>query len=550
MKKTLAPLLAGLMLALTLAGCGAPAPGPSGGSGSSTGAPGGTDIINIVMFGSPDGFMPYLGSGGMYTTTAANGLIYEALTKLDGDFNVQPCLAADWTVSEDSLTYTFNLRRDVKWQDGTPFTAGDVLFTFKMILDPRWTGTGSPYLMSVKGAEAYKNGQAGDVEGLAAPDDYTVVVTMEQPYAPFLECMQGSLPILPAHMFEGLDIADYAAAPIAKAPMGTGPCVFGRYVTDQYVEYDMNRDYYGGTPKFDKLILKIMNSDLALLAFEKGELDITTNVAMGTMPAADYDLLMDMDAVKVVTFETSGIQFMTINYAKKELADPRFRQAVSYAIDRETMAAQLLGTLGTPAYTSVPPFSPYYKGDTAPLKYDPDKARALLADLGWDQSRVLTLQVPRGEVVRERMAPIVQQYLAAAGIQVELQFGEFASILPSVSDKSYDLAFFGTGSTMIDPDAAYYSYFYSGQTRDAGGWNMGGYQNADMDRLLDAGRATADTTRRKELYGEVQDIEAGDPNFINFYFEKALAVVSNRVTGVTPSASGFAWDILNWEVAA
>ena len=507
-----------------------------------------TSIINLVMFSSPDGFVSYFGAGGLYTNMAANGLIFESLTKLNDKWEICPALADSWTISDDSLVYTFNLNKDAKWHDGEPFTAKDVAFTLKCLMDPEWSGAASPYVIGVKGGVAYKNGDADDVEGIKIIDDHTIELTMEKPYAPFLEGLAANIPILPEHLLGDTAVADLPQSPFLHSPIGTGPAKFNQYVTDQYVEYDMNKEYYRGAPKFDKLILKIMTSDLALTAFMKGELDATTNSGLGTMPATDYETLLGVEGIKVESYATNTVQFITLNYAKSEISDVRFRQAVVHAIDKESIVEQLLGGIGTPVSSSIPPFSPYYNPDVPQREYSPEKAKELLAEMDWDSDTTLILSVPKGQVMRERMAPIIQQYLAAVGIKVELEFGEFASLVEQIETAEFDMALFGVGAAMIDPNAAYLNYFHSSQTRSNGGWNMGNYNNPEVDRLLEEGTATTDMEERKAIYNRMQEIEYETPNFLNIYFENAVGVISDRVSGIVFSATGPIWNIVEWEV--
>ncbi|MDR2519514.1 MAG: ABC transporter substrate-binding protein [Eubacteriaceae bacterium] len=545
MKKTFAKPLAALALAAAMlfSSC------EGGGSGDGESPTGNSSpkVVNMVMFSSPDGFISYLGGGGLYTNMAGN-LVFEGLTRVDNNFNLLPGLADSWEISADSLTYTLHLNEQAKWHDGTPFTSADVAFTYKLLLNKDFTGSGSPYLINIQGAEEYKSGAAQDVPGIQIIDPHTIKIVMSTPYAPFLEYNAGTICILPEHLLKDVPIADIATADVRFNPVGTGPAVFNKYVTDQYVEYDMNKDYYRGTPKFDKLILKIMTSDAALVAFENGELDLTTNTGLGTMPASDLESLKAIAGVKVETYATTTVQFISVNVANPVLSDVRFRQAMNYAIDKKAIIDNLISGVGTVSYTSIPEFSPYYDASVARKSYDPEKAKALLNEMGWDTSKELVLFVPKGQVVRERMAPLIQSYLKDVGVTVKLEFGEFATLVAEITKGNYDLAMFGTGAAIIDPNAAYFNFFHSVQTRDVGGWNMGHYKNEEFDRLLEEGTATTDVAARKEIYNRIQAIEADESAFVNIYFESAVGVLSNRMKNVILSAAGPCWNIVEWDL--
>lgn len=276
-------------------------------------------VINLMMFSAPDTFNPYF-SKGNYGKYAGGELVLNSLFEYNPDWELIPSLATDYSISDDGKEYIFFLQKDVNWHDGKPFTVRDVVFTFKSIMDPGWSGTGYVSLKSIIGAEDYKAGLSQDVPGLEIVDDYTLKIKLENPYSPFIEGVGIGLWILPEHAFDGINASDMASAPFSTAPIGTGPMIFVDYVQDQYVEYDTDPTYFLGAPKFDKLILKVVAADIALAALEKGEIDASTRVGMGTVNVSDYEKVKEMNNLNVTTFKTSSYQELVVNVTKPYLS--------------------------------------------------------------------------------------------------------------------------------------------------------------------------------------------------------------------------------------
>lgn len=549
MKKNLLVILSVLMILALLSGCSTPKDPDDTGldtSGNGKTSTDGKKIVNIVMYSAPDTFNPYF-SKGNYGKYAGGELVMSTLLKYTDEWELVPSLSERYEISDDGKEYTFFLNEKATWHDGTPFTSKDVAFTMQSVMDPDWYGTGYVEVELVIGAKDYKDGKTTSVPGIEIVDDHTITIKLEEPYAPFLEAVGKGFWMLPAHMFEGIEVADFEKAPFSSAPIGTGPVKFVKYVTDQYVEYDTYKDYYLGAPKFDKLILKVIPADLALAAFEKGEVDATTRPGLGTINISDYEKIKTMPNLDINIYKTESNQNMTINNTKPYLSDKRVRQALYYAIDKEGIVNQLFQGIATVAKGPLPETTPWFNTNLIKYDYNVEKAKQLLQEANWDPNQKIVMAVPKGNIMRERSAPIIQQNLQDIGMKVELEFMEFPTLMAQIEAQEYDVCLLGTSTGMIDPDSNLYSFLHSSQWRPTG-WNSANFKNADLDKLLDKAAIEVDVEKRKELYNEIQDLVMEELPYLYLYYEDNVGAVSKHIKNAVPNSLGIEWNIQDWEV--
>lgn len=497
--------------------------------------------VNLFISSSPDTFLPHY-SIGAYARHMGN-LMYPRLLRYLGDTTLAPYLAESWEISADGLVYTFNLAEGVTWTDGEPVTADDVVWTYTMPFHADFAGTRS-IDAPIVGAAAYKAGEADSISGLEAVDDYTLQITLEKPFAPFLENVAQFYWILPEHVFSSTPVAEMDKISEARTPTVTsGPLNFVQYQTDQYVEFDRNENFFLGAPIIEKFIYKIMKADVALAQFETGELDTTTKVGVLLPEYADKLATLDVDVYAV---GGSAVQSMGINHRREYFQDPRVRQALVAAIDREAIVEALLAGYGEVPNSKVPSFSPYYNPEVAGLNaYDPDKAKALLEEAGWDFDRELILTVPTGNIIRERSGPIIQQYLQAIGLNVTIETMDFASQSARVNENNVDLWLVGNSYTTFDPDET--ASFHS-ESLPPNGWNSWYWNNPEADAALEAGMAGTTFEERKVAYDKMQMVMAEDVPVVFLYLPQDLHAVSSRLQGAVPVPVGIEWNIWEWHL--
>jgi peptide/nickel transport system substrate-binding protein len=344
--------------------------------------------------------------------------IFDQLVHLDENANLVPQLAASWEVSDDGRQYLFHLRDDVTWHDGQPFTASDVAFTYTMLVDPR---SGSRYrslASPIRGTDEYSRGEAQTVEGLRVLDDATIEMELSRPNFGFVPSM--GFPIMPAHILgdlgadEELDSTDFAL----RSPIGTGPFSLESHSPGGDAVFASNPTFWGGSPQVDRIILRRLDDEKALEAFEAGEIDIMF------IDALDAKRVLARPGVVVKAFTTNEYRTIVFNPDNPILSDRRVREAILIAIDREAIVTDVLKGMGNVVYSHLimPEWTVNHDLD-GQYPHNPERARALLAEAGHGAGFSLGITTGPGAIPARHNAPFlgeVQRYLAEVGIETEV----------------------------------------------------------------------------------------------------------------------------------
>lgn len=503
-------------------------------------ARGGT--ANIAMWSITGSFLPHYAVSN-YEKYIGN-LVFHSLYAYNEDIELTPRLASGVEIDEAGTTYTFSLRDNISWHDGTPFTANDVAFTYRLMLDPEYIGTRTSNLMSIEGAQAYRAGEADDVAGIEVVDDHTIRITTEYPDAVFMEAVAKELWILPEHVLGDVPPADVGQHSLARAPVvGTGPFQFVRYAEGQYIEFKRFDDYFLGSPCLDSIVVKIVSPSIALAQLQSGEIDIVEGEVSSLEPR-DVERVRTIPGVEPVLYTTSGIQVMSINLRKPYLQDKRVRQALAHAIDRQAIVDHLLLGYGEVAHGPLNSEDAFFNPDMTRHEYDPERARELLEEAGWDFGRTLTLMYPTGNRVRELSAPVIQANLQAVGLKVELSLVDFAAQTAAAREGVPDFWLSGSYLPLFDPQTILYSY-HSSQIPPAG-YNMTHFQHPRIDEILDTAGRTVDHAYRAELYAELQEILAEEQPEVPLYFNQSIAAVSDKLKNAHPGPWDATWNVYSW----
>lgn len=489
-------------------------------------------------------WFPTRTSGGV--ETQLYDLIFSRLIRFDADYNLIPDLAESWEISDDATVFTFNLRQDVTWSDGTPFTARDVMFTYKLAMTAEAAASQYNRLSQVLGAPEFNAGETDEVEGLAMPDDYTFQITLASPNVAFLigAAHNNSLIwIAPEHMLGDLDPANIDQHPFAQNPsVGTGPFTFVEYVPDQYVLVERNPNYFLGAPLLSQVYLRLSAPATQLAQLETGELHV-----MQAITARDADRLADSEVVDIVP--TPGVGIFQTAIMNERFPDKRVRQAFMYGVDRAALMDVVLRGQGRLVTSAVigPEWAQY--DDLNMYEYDPDMARQLLEEAGWDSERTVQLIWPQGYQDVELAAPVFQQQLAEVGINIELvPMDEAAFEALVVEEADFDLAWFGGGAYFLDPDVS--SAYYATQNWTPNGGNTTHYSNEELDQLYIDGRGTPDIEQRTEIYYQVAHILNEDVPTIFWWSENMIWGINKRLQGVVPGPNtDIHWNIQEWSFA-
>ena len=464
-----------------------------------------------------------------------SGRIHESLVAYDEKGNQVGRIATGAPrISSDGLTFTFTLRKDVKFNDGHPLTSDDVRFTYDLIFDPKYKAVKS---QSRATWEQY-------VQELQNPDPYTFIVKLKKIYAPFatgLGVGAGQNGILPKHILgsltaEQINTAEYNTNPTVSA----GPYKFVEWKKGQQITMARNDLYFRGAPYLDNWIFLIVGSNLDILnKLTTGEVDI------GNIDPSQADQAKTVDHLNVLSYPGFNYEFIAFNLRAEKPAsvffkDKRVRQAMLYALDREAMAKAIYFGYAAVADSAIPPLSWAYNKDAAPkYRFDKQKAQQLLDAAGWTRGASgireqngkpfkFEMITGAGQKVRENLLLAFQQAWKDVGIDATPKYVDFNKVLvPALLDnRDFDLVLIGL-SFGIDPNP---DQFHS-RNISPGNFNEPGWVNADADKLIDDAASTYDRSKRKDFYFKLQNIINDDPSQPPLFFGTNPQGINKRVQG-------------------
>ena len=414
--------------------------------------------------------------------------MFNGLIQFDQKLDPQPNLAERWQVAPDGKSYTFFLRKGVKWHDGQPFTAADVKFTFEEVL--------------LKYHSRTKAGLENVLAGIDTPDETTVLFRFKEPYAPLLRRLDVvEAPILPRHVYAGKDIQTNDAN---LKPIGTGPFKFAEYVKGDRIRMVRNPDYFKpGLPYLDEVIFRIIpQNTTALLALEQGEVDYASDV-----PGPEIARLQSSKAVSLVKAPAGPggsfcIDQMFFNLSRPPLDKLEVRQAFAYGINRQQVLDQVRfgqGRIATGPIASTMGWA--YNPNVTKYEFSVAKAKEALAKAGVSNLAVTFVQA----TAFQRIAEVVKQNMAEVGVKVELKTLDVTAANEQMFvRKDFDL---GIGSYCggPDPEVGVTRAYVSSNIGPIVFSNGAGYRNTRVDELFAQGASTVDQAQRTRLYGEIQD---------------------------------------------
>lgn len=423
--------------------------------------------------------------------------VYDTLVEPDADLQMRPALAASWDVTPDQLTWTFHLRSGVTFHDGSPFTADDVVYTYRRIIDEEL-------------ANVDKLSAVGDIR---ATNPSTVVIRLKQPSPNLLTNLGG---------FKGMAIVqrkNVESGQIATHPIGTGPFSFQGQKSGDSITLDANPDYWGGAPKVAGVIFRfIPEKSTALSALQAGEIDWTDSI-----PTQRVNQLRDDDSVNLAVVPSNDYWYFALNEARQPWDDVRVRQAISYAIDRDAIVTAT--SYGTAAANQLAiPKGSYWYTDYDKYRYDIDQAKRLLAEAN-ASPRSLDMLVTTEYPETVTAAQIIADNLAPLDITVNIRTVDFATWLDEQNSGHFDMLMMGWLGN-IDPDDYYYAQHHSKGTS-----NAQKFSNPEVDRLLDAGRVETNQQARAEDYRRAATIIADQCSYIYLYNPSVIQAWNKDMSG-------------------
>lgn len=547
--RILSLLLAGVM-ALGLTACGASNAGAAADetgsaavsteSASSDTAASGEKIINVGVTNTLGSLNPLLLNGGEINKYAT-GLMFLPLMELDADLNFEGMLA-DSITTEDNKNFIVHIDDAATWSDGTPVTADDVVYTALRLASPVIGNTAMMYyVFEGVGDDGFVEEGAESIDGIQKVDDKTVQFTTkeEMPITTFENSYARYLLTLPKHVIEQYSEEELSTADWFNHPdVVSGPFIVTDFDVDHYISYEANKDYWKGAPKIDKLNIKIVDGSQLYAGLQSGEIDITQQT-MSDIPQEDYESVEALDNVEVVY--GSPVTNQSVFIQTKNVPDVKVRQAMLYAIDRQQILEELLNGHGEIVDGFLSSASPFYDDSLTPISYDPEKAKALLEEAGWDGSQTIRFYVNSGDSTFVNAASIIAAEWAAVGIKAEIQTVDFATLMSVAGTEDYDVLAVQYTYAPVDPypDVA---WLLGGE----GSWT--GYSDDTLNDALTKSQLTSDPEETKELFSVVDKKVQEDVPMFSAYVISAQGAVSKRITGATPSVYGFFNDVQNWDV--
>ncbi|MBK5241314.1 ABC transporter substrate-binding protein [Clostridium sp.] len=516
-RKFIAIMLTGaLVLGTVLTGCGSSASNNAAKPATEDTAT--TKTLVYSQGADPRGLDPAYVDDGESAKVISN--VYEGLIKYkDGSTEIEPCLALDWEISEDGKEYTFNLRQDVKFQDGTPFNADAVIFNVERQLPPKATDD-MPYA-------SFTYGQVAKIEKTG---DYSVKFTLTSKYTPFLANLAMSLA---APVVSPTAVAKFGDKFIEN-PVGTGPYSFVSWDKNQSLKLTKFDGYWGDKPKVDNVVFKFTkeNSVRASDLMTGG-----TDIIDGVDPN-DIEKLKS-EGMEIYQSDGMNINYMAFNCSREPFNDPALREAISHAIDREELVKYLYQGYSSVANSPLPTFIPGYDKDVEPYNYDADKAKQMLKDAGKSdlEVKIITYSNPRpyNTVGGQKLAESVQNYLAKIGVTATIDSYNWTDYKGKLANGEGDIFFYGWTGDNGDADN-FLSLFDSNEIKST--LNSAQYSNPAVDALLLKGRELENGEERNKIYKELQEIVAKDAPWLPISHSQALAAYSPNVTGFSMHPTG------------
>ena len=431
--------------------------------------------------------------------------LFDGLVQFDQTLTIAPALAQFWKASRDGLTWTFTLRKGVKFHHGREMTAEDVVYSLTRILDPAVKSGSADLFASIKGAQEFREGKAKQVSGLTVLDRYTVQVVLTEALVPFVSVLAvGHAKIVPK------EVVEQQGEAFGARPIGTGPFKFARWERAKEIVLVANPDYFDGPPKLSRVLYRIFPGeefDAMYEQFERGNLEDTP------VPTQGYRRVLTTAHSVYVKRPMFSVRFYGLNTRIKPLDDRRVRQALIFAIDREALVAEVYRDRYILARGILPPgmmsFDPNVKG----FVYDPRRARELLAQAGYPEGRGLpSIPIWSGVKLEKLLQEHeqIKKYLAAVGIHAEFHYEtNWPSFSAMLAQGKFPIFLYAWSADVPHPDNFLFKLFYSRSPR-----NFTGYSNQVVDDLLLQAKRERDLQRQTDLYRQAEQVVLDDAPII------------------------------------
>jgi ABC-type transport system substrate-binding protein len=454
--------------------------------------------------------------------------VFDGLVQFDRNLNVIPAIASDWKVSPDGLTYTFTIREDVKFHNGRQVTADDFIYSFTRVLDPKQRSGALSFFESMKGATDYISGRSKEVAGLKAIDPYTLVITLDEPFAPFLPVLAMVYSkVIPKEEVErwGEDFGHH--------PVGTGPFLLESWENGRIL-LGANPEYHEGRPYLDQIVYNVYTgaqNEKIFSDFLAGE------VEEAAVFGANRERMSQTTEYQFFRKPTLSLLFYGMNCTRPPLMDTRVRQALNYAINKAKIVHEYVKDQFVPATTILPPGMPGYTPENAVYAYDPQKAEALLREAGYGPAQkklsLTILSASKSKLAQQELA-LVAADLATVGVELKFQYEtDWPTFEATLSSGNFQLYRYSWIADIPDPDN-FLKVLFGSNSR----YNFMRYSNPEVDRILAQALAETDILKRVNLYRAAERITLRDAPMIPWLYLTFESVFQPYVKGLEISALG------------
>jgi ABC-type transport system substrate-binding protein len=471
--------------------------------------------------------------------------ILPGLAKQDAQGNFQPWLASSYELSDDCTTVTIKLHPEATWTDGKPVTADDLVWTWELWTAPWIFGKGSPQSVAwgLAGAKEFNEGTADAIGGVTVVDEHTVSAKLDPPNCVWSINQYMEWGILPKHVFEGAAPEALQNHPFMDAPtVSSGPYKFVRYELDQFIEVERWDDWWGNAvftqPQMTHVFFKQLIPETAIAQLEGGELDVAP------VPGQEMDRISALPNVEVDRVPSLGMLAYWFNGRKPYLQDKRVRQAIDFALDKESIRKTVNFGLGKPTATTIMGPDWAVNPNVTPRPYDPAQAQTLLQEANWDPSQTLVYLLVGSAELPRQLAEVFQQFMDQVGIKVDIKTVDAAVEIDEYDKGEFDVSLIGGGEFARDPSLT--ANYFRSDTVWAKNWL--GYGNPQLDELFKQGVATTDTTKRAEVYFQVQEILNDEVPWILLWQLEQVWGVNKQIGGFTPyvMSTSTGASLLDW----
>jgi len=421
--------------------------------------------------------------------------IFNGLVRFNENLDIEPDIARSWSISADQKTYTFRLRNDVRFSTGRKATADDFRFTFERVLNPKTKAPLTWVLDKIEGASDFTAGKTATVSGIQVKNDRTLVLRLEKPFGPFLSLLaMATAYVVPREdvMRLGQDFGTH--------PVGTGPYTLTEWKHGQNVVLAAREDYFDNKPKLNGIIYRVIPEDLtAVLEFETGRLDVLL------IPASEYQHFTTDPVWRDLIFGKPGLNsyYLGLNCARPPFDNPRVRQAVNMAIDRQNILSTVFEKRGSLANGPVPPGlwkDARGSGNARQYPYDPEQAKKLIQEAGAAGATVKIYISAEPEVLD--IISVVQSYLTKAGLKPEITQLDWSAFKHAVNEGEADAFWLSWWADYPDPENFLFPLFHSSSIGSSG--NRTRLMDKELDRIIETAQRTTNDSKRYRLYRQAE----------------------------------------------